>query len=384
MKRMFFGWFRNIAAVVCCAAAPAFAATPTFTNITDSNAIPSRSFFVGGVNNSGVATFWTSPNSNGTSPDKVYTGSGASLFTVADTAGPYFGVGNSVINNGGTVAFGAELDAGGTGIFARTGSGSFVTVADTSGPLDNLLNPTIADNGHVAFGAHADAGYRGYYRASTGGGVLVTLSDDPGPRSNHVYTPSVNSSGVAAFLAVDDATGAIGLYSGSDSSNIFTHSMTGLNNFGSPDINSAGTLALSSTIAIVKVSGTTVTGVADVTSDPYSSFSSITDVMGSPGIADNGTVIFGARLDAGGAGIFTGHDPVNDKIIVAGDPLFGSTLTHFAIGPWISDDGSKVVFGYELANGTRGVAVATVPEPSGALVAGVTLLAGLMRIRKKG
>jgi len=36
-------------------------------------------------------------------------------------------------------------------------------------------------------------------------------------------------------------------------------------------------------------------------------------------------------LELFGAGIFTGHDPVNDKIIAVGDPLFGSTLAHFAI-----------------------------------------------------
>ncbi len=44
-------------------------------------------------------------------------------------------------------------------------------------------------------------------------------------------------------------------------------------------------------------------------------------------------VVFLADLDDGGKGIFTGPDPISDKVIAIGDPLFGSTVTQLAILP---------------------------------------------------
>jgi hypothetical protein len=54
---------------------------------------------------------------------------------------------------------------------------------------------------------------------------------------------------------------------------------------------------------------------------------------GSPGqnpiINNNGTVVFFAMLDTGEIGLFTGPDPVADRVIATGDPLLGSIVVDF-------------------------------------------------------
>src|SRR5262249_23047039 len=49
--------------------------------------------------------------------------------------------------------------------------------------------------------------------------------------------------------------------------------------------------------------------------------------FGHPSINDSGTVAFWAQPFNAPMGIFTGPDPVTDKVIRAGDLLFGSTVT---------------------------------------------------------
>jgi hypothetical protein len=65
-------------------------------------------------------------------------------------------------------------------------------------------------------------------------------------------------------------------------------------------------------------------------------------------------VAFLGYPDAGGQGIFTGPDPVADKVIRTGDPLFGSTVTAVNFEHGLNDAG-QIVFLAELADGTRGV-----------------------------
>lgn len=75
---------------------------------------------------------------------------------------------------------------------------------------------------------------------------------------------------------------------------------------------------------------------------------------------------FGAELDGGGYGIFIGSDPVTDKVIATGDPLFGSTVTDLRFGGL--NNSGQIAFLAELTDGTEGIFVATpVPESSEAL-----------------
>ena len=73
-----------------------------------------------------------------------------SFVNVADSSGPFNDVGLPVLNNSGTVAFGAGLDMGGSGIFTGSG-GSTTTIVDTSGPFADLRGYSLNNDGTVAF-----------------------------------------------------------------------------------------------------------------------------------------------------------------------------------------------------------------------------------------
>jgi hypothetical protein len=129
--------------------------------------------------------------------------------------------------------------------------------------------------------------------------------------------------------------------------------------FTSPSINDAGTVAFEVVdfpgfSGIFTGSGWPLTPIVDSTG-PFFSFSSL-----GVAINDAGTVAFSALLWGGTFGIFTGPDPVADKVIQEGDPLFGSTVvsppSFFREG---LNNGGQIVFGAELANGTRGIFLAT-------------------------
>ncbi len=84
-------------------------------------------------------------------------------------------------------------------------------------------------------------------------------------------------------------------------------------------------------------------------------------------------------------GIYTGADPIADEVIGLGDSLFGSTVTSLGFYKDGFNDNGDVAFGYSLANGVSGIAVATaaVPEPSGLALLGLGGVALLGRRRRR-
>ena len=55
-------------------------------------------------------------------------------------------------------------------------------------------------------------------------------------------------------------------------------------------------------------------------------------VLGNPSTNNRGTVAFVAILDTGDSGVFTGPNPVADKVIGTGDFLAGAMVTE--VGSW--------------------------------------------------
>ena len=77
-------------------------------------------------------------------------------------------------------------------------------------------------------------------------------------------------------------------------------------------------------------------------------------------------------MPAVGGGI--GDGTLTNKVIGAGDPLFGSIVMGAGVSPHSFNDAGQVAFFYQLANGTTGIAVATpVPEPSAFLLMALSL-----------
>ena len=331
------------------------------------------------------------------------------IFTkIADTSGAFKSFTNyprPAINNTGTVAFAAELDAGGNGIFIGNGAAT-TTIADTNGPFSFVYSDFSFNNqGTVAFAANVDAGGIGIFVGN--GGATSTIADTTGSFSS-VFSPSINDEGRVAFQVLLDTSGE-GVFTGNGGE--FTPIVGTSDNFvrfSSSDINAEGTVVYrtlqpsNGTDSLSTYSNGVVTTVVD-NSGPFSSFGDL--YLDNPSLNDAGTVAFGASLDAGGSGIFTknngvistiadttgpfarfnfnpsinnsgdvaflasldadirgegiftGADPIADKVIATGDSLFGSTVTNLEFfGEGLNDVG-QIAFFASLANGTTGIFV---------------------------
>ena len=117
------------------------------------------------LNDAGTIAF---QKSNGTG---ILTVASGSITTIADSTGPlnYFGTAPS-LNNAGTVAFAAGKNGQDGGVFGiyKGNGGALTTIADVSGPFsyfgDFYFNPpSINGAGNVAFVANLDAGGGGLY-----------------------------------------------------------------------------------------------------------------------------------------------------------------------------------------------------------------------------
>ena len=141
---------------------------------------------------------------------------GGTLVTVAESTGPYASfAGFTNINDTGTVAFQAALDAGGFGAFTGSG-GAVTTLADSSGILStSISNPSINSLGLCAIAAGLDAGGTGLFTGN--GGALNTIATSSGPFNTFTTTtgngPSINTAGKIIFRAVPDS-GPDGFYDG--------------------------------------------------------------------------------------------------------------------------------------------------------------------------
>lgn len=82
------------------------------------------------------------------------------------------------------------------------------------------------------------------------------------------------------------------------------------------------------------------------------------------------------RLDAGQVPPNSLSAELRDAVAEKRDRVFGSTVTSVLVGSFFYD-GKEVTFGYSLADGRSGIAIATVPEPSSLVLACVAAL-GLM------
>ena len=96
----------------------------------------------------------------------IFTGNGGPTTTIADSNGPTFsGFDDGSINDAGTVAFYADFDDNTAGIVTGNG-GPTTTVAHGGGAFDTPLSPSINNSGAVAFIDYADNNIDGIYAVS--------------------------------------------------------------------------------------------------------------------------------------------------------------------------------------------------------------------------
>jgi hypothetical protein len=320
--------------------APAINDVGTLAIVASLNNPPFQAILTG---NGGPLTTIVTPPTGLTNQQALINSSGTVAFSIFGSSiltgngGPLTLIYSRPIQ-GGTIALGGFNDAGTVGFADQdptghpavlTGTGGPVTTLynTTSGPFSVLLEPDINNAGTVAFRADLLSGGAGIFRGD--GGPLTTIADTNGPFSNFSFgTPAINIEGTVAFTGF--------LKTGGE--------------------------------AIAVGSGGPLTIIAD-TSGPFRIIG-----IGSEAINDSGTVAFGADLAAGGIGIFTGPDPIADKVITAGDPLFGSTVTGLNFGRGLNNAG-QLAFSANLADGRQvEVRANPIPEPSTVMLLGTSLI----------
>lgn len=353
------------------ASGEAAAATYTFTKITDTKG--QFSFFQSpSINNQGKVAFEAGLDTGG---EGVFTGSGGPTTTIATTSdfppsssGPVVFSGPS-INDSGTVAFIAAYQRLESplfiGLFTGAG-GSLTTIADSSGPYSSFYpgSPSINNLGKVAFnGAQSDE-VNGIYTGS--GGLISVIVNDFGRFANF-SSFSINDSDKVAFAAsLDDTSSGIFTRSSGPSPIITIANTEGpFRYFVGASINNEGAVAFRAGLqdqkseSIVIAKGGTFTTVAQSNITSSSSFVIFNSV---PSINTVGGVAFEAYLSGNREGIFTGPNPVTNKVIASGDSLFGSTVTTVGFFQEGLNDAGQIGFVAQLADGTQ-VIVRADPVP---------------------
>jgi hypothetical protein len=234
------------------------------------------------------------------------------------------------------------LSAGGVSLFAGDG-GPPTTIATKGSFFEDFSEAArINDAGMVAFHSPLTAGGQGVFRGN--GTTTTTIADTNGSIfGGFDRYVDLNNAGTVVFLAFPKAGGQV----------------------------------------IETGTGGALTLVAD-TNGPFL-------FLGDPAINNHGEVAFSAGLTKGGVGLFTGPDPVADKVLLVGDPLFGSTVIAFYYLRGLNDSG-QIAFGVALANGAGDIVRADpirateTPEPGtlGLLLLGLVVLAGVWSSQRLG
>lgn len=378
--------------------APVRAQFVTFTDVANSTSSEFGTIFSVGVNSSGTVAFWANRDIGG---QGIYKATDTSSFTTValDTSPEFINFGTPIgINDSGLVAFLAGRDAGGVGIYKATNTSSFTTVALTDSPEFSFFGDRLAINasGTVTFLANRDAGGQGIYKATDSSG-FTTVALDASPEFSLLDAPVLNASGTVAFAAQRDAGGS-GIYTATDSS-----SFTAIARETSPEFSDlassiAGRASINDSGLVAFLAGRDAGGSGIYTATSISGFTTIAlttdpefDFLFGPSVNNLGTVVFGATRDAGGSGIYAKLSSAANPfaIIRTGDALFGSTVTSFSFDRGLAQSSDIVAFRYTLANGVSGVArasistTATAPEPSALALLTLGTIVGAIVARRR-
>jgi hypothetical protein len=383
---------------------PAAAAPYAFTNIIDSMMDPDLSF--------NLFLAIDGPTMAIDAGDEIFTlkdGLRTDIVKVGDStsAGTIQRLGSWGLS-GGNVAFGATTSTLVPIVLRGSGGPLTLIVKDgdptPDGPILSLSteNSVSISGDNVAFHAltsPGSGGSSGVYVGSGSGLTSVVSSGDPAPSETFTtfsFYPGASSiSGDrVAFLGTWGAGGGISGALISQGGALTTIAQSG-------DVTAAGTLgsamsgpllsgdavALSVNLreggrAIFTGNGGALTTIVKVGDQaPSGTFTSLT----LRGFANNGQDVLFDGTWSGGRGVFISSGGVYSPVIKRGDMLFGQQLT-VVEGAVIDSSGSdRVAFSYRLADGTRGVALATpVPEPgTGVMLACIGALLSAKRGRRR-
>ena len=240
-----------------------------------------------------------------------------------------------MINASGTVAFQGDkpFESPSQGIYTGTGGAlTFIAGNEIGSPFSEFSSggiEAINDAGIVAFYARRRASAGGgegvFTRSGDGTGPITTVADSTSGVFSAVSSqPAINGGGAVAFSGVGTAPGVLaGVFVVAPGGGVTTivDASDGFTGPGTTSLNNSGTVAFvarnGSVQGIFTGNGGPLTTVADE-SDGFRQF------LSTPAINNDGMVIFDALLQDNRRGIFTGPDPVADRVILVGDMLFGA------------------------------------------------------------
>lgn len=370
----------SVVAVMLSAVCHAVAANYSFTNIVDDASGTLSSFgTVSSINAAGMVAF--SANGSGGTVG-IYKGNGASTNTVFQGSQASYTLPFSpVINDGGAVAY-LRGDLGGNNhVIYDSGLGPTV-IASSGGSFVGVNQPMLNDNGTVSFGA-SPSGPDGGFNLYTWSGGTTTARYYSSVSSTFIglsTVASINNSGVLGFNATlgppeSQVNGLFYGTGGAHSTITLANGATGFSFLSPfPTINKSGVVLFHATstsgkTGIYSGNGGPLTTYVDTTG-PYAS------IHANTALSDGGTIAFYASTDSlfdyGPDGLFTGPNPTTDRVISIGDELFpGLFITSLNYGGAINEHG-QIAFNYTVQNlahtiTRNGIALAT-PDSSAPLL----------------
>lgn len=322
--------------------------------------------YVASINDHGVVAFQAGLRDGHTG---VFTGDGGAVAAIADTTDGGFArfYSHPDIDRDGALSVYAESTAGHQGVFVGR-AGRVRAAADTAGAFAGIgpLGPTMNDRGSVAFRADGRSGAHGVFTVT--GDVIETIADTGRFDAFHGL-PVIDAEGGVVFRA-DVAGGGQGIYradrradyrangsggaaaaaAGAGGQTLRTIVETGglfggLGAFSC--VNDAGTVVFSATrkqggAGIYAVTGDTITPVVEA-GDTFESFRGA--------LIDNaGAVLFYATPRGGQLGIYAAREAAAERLLAIGDPLFGSTVTDFALNPVSMNQAGQIAIRIGLAS----------------------------------
>jgi hypothetical protein len=351
------------------ATAAAQAQTYTFTRIADSaeGLTPDR---CAAINNAGQVAFTAFTAEGVQTIFRAETD--GTLTAIADDTGKFrfFGA-NPSINDQGQVSFAAGLEKGGEAIVIGSGKTPKIVARTEPGEFNFFgFNTSLNNLGEVVFTAELDEDF-GFDEGTfvTDGGKIRTIylastSQFLGSDSRR----SINDSGqIASEERLDDFTSGIFRFDPGAGFVTIVDQNSPVDFATNPQLNGSGVVVFHAFLdsggeAIMTGSGGALTTVAD-TSGPFGSFA----FFGGPSINDAGEVAFGASLDGEFAsGVYTGPDPVADRVIAPGDTLDGATVTNTVVCSEGLNNAGQIVFVAELQQGEESRTAIFVATPTSA------------------
>jgi hypothetical protein len=345
-----------------------------FANVADSTQGLSEFSQFPAINSRGAVAFVATQNGT---EQEVFKWDRRDLRTIASTSGTNFTFfGDSVaINAAGVVAFQASLNTGGraAGIFTSDGLTTKTIINSTEQGLPGvgIGPPSINAAGTVAFEALRN-GLKSTIIFTGNGGALTQVLDSLNSNFGSFGAVAINARGEIVFLGVhkDRSQGIFlavpNLDEAGKSENLPAGAVSVVdvvNNFdffgfGDPVINDAGVVADSAGgVAGLEIFSGNARGITARTDPSSALFAEFEH----PSMNNRGAVAFSAFETNGAQGIFVeltgGASPV--AVLQTGDPLFGSTVTAVTVGRFAFNDHFQLVFGYELADGRSGIAIAS-------------------------